>query len=177
MGFSLNIGKSKSKSSTSAASTSTTTAKKFDAGSKTVLDDLMTFLQGGLPAAGGQFSRENAITDSNALVKSLFDQFQTTALPQIAMGMQGAGVYNATAGQQLANDAFGKTTAAASQAVMQNIQSYAKLAQEDKNLTLNGLLNVLGLQKEAYGTQTTNEVGTSTTKNSGTAAGFGVTGK
>lgn len=159
-----------SKSSTKASTTTNTTVKKFDEQSKMVLDQLMQYLQGGLPNAGADFSRNNAIADSQNIVKSIFDQYKQTALPQIAMGMQGAGVYNATAGQSLANDAFGKATANASQAVLDNIIKYAGLKQQDQSLTLNGLLNTLQLQRDAY----SNTVETSTGKSSTGSVGFGI---
>lgn len=174
MGFSLNLGGSKGKESSTSSTNTTTTVKRFDEASKQVLDNLMNALASQLPASGAQFSRENAITDANTLVANIFDQYKTVALPQIAMGMQGAGVYNATAGQNLANEAFGKATSNAAQAVMENISKYAGLQQQEKTLTLSGLLQALGMQKEAF--STSNEVSTGTTSGKASGMKFGLGG-
>ncbi len=165
MGFGFSFGSGKNKSSSS--SSTTATVKRFDEASKAVLDNLTAFLSGNLPSAGKQFSRENAISDVQGIVSSIFDKYKTTALPQIAMGMQGAGVYGSTAGQNLANEAFGKATADSAAIVMDNIAKYATLAQQDQSMSLSGLLNALTLQKEAYQTSTEKSVGSASSKSSG----------
>ena len=165
MGFGFSFGSGKNKSTSS--SSTTATVKRFDDASKAVLDNLTSFLSTTLPSSGQQFSRENAVADAQGVIANIFNQYKTTALPQIAMGMQGAGVYNATAGQNLANEAFGKATSDSAAIVMDNISKYMNLAQQDKNMSLSALLNALTLQKEAYQTSTENSVGSATSKSHG----------
>lgn len=159
MAFSFNLGGGKSKTSASEQSTSTTT--KMDAASKKILDELTASLQGQLPLVGAEYSRDNAIKDSQGIIANIFNQFKTQDLPQIAGAMGAAGVYDSTAGQNLANEAFGKATANSAQAVLDNILKYAGLKQQDQQLTLSGLLQALTLQQGATSTTSTNSTGTS----------------
>lgn len=168
MAFSLSFGKSSSRASES--STSTTT--KMDAASKKILDELTASLQKQVPTAGAEFSRDNALADATGVVANIFNKYKQQALPQIANLMTDAGVYNATAGQNLANEAFGAATANASQAVLDNVLKYAGLKQQDQQLTLSGLLQALSLEQNAVSTTTGRSSGTS----SGTQFGGGLSG-
>ena len=168
MAFSLGFGKSK----TSASESSTSTTTKMDAASKKILDELTASLQKQVPTSGAEFSRDNAIADATGVVENIFTKYKQQALPQIANLMTDAGVYNATAGQNLANEAFGAATANASQVVLENVLKYAGLKQQDQQLTLSGLLQALSLQQNAVSTTTSKSQGTSSsTKFGGSLSG------
>lgn len=185
MGFSLSLGGNKSKSSSSSKSTSTTTGFTelfgMDAESKAALDEVLGTLMGRVagPTAGDpRYSKEAAISDSQALVASIFDKFQKTALPPI-FSMQGkAGAYNNTSAQLMANDAFAAANTQAAGTVLDTILNYAKLSQGQQAQDTEALLNVFGLQNKAYSKevidQTTKTVGSSKGKQSGMAIGASV---
>ena len=199
LGLTANYGKSKtsSQSTTNSSSTSKSTSLQEvvsgDVASKQSLDSLMKLLGvnasnvlGGNPDVSG-YTKSAAIADSQGLVKSIFDQYKQSDLPQIYQAQSSSGGYNSTAAQTLADNAFGQAVSKAQGAVLGNIKSYADITntieQTDATKTssiLGALLQSLGLQqsatKKATGSEDTVSTGTSTTRGSSSTKGFNVGG-
>ena len=170
MGLGFSLGGSSGKSSSQ--STTRQTVTRFDEQSKQILDSLTQFLQKSAQNPSQQYSRDNAIADTQGIVKGIFDQFSKVLLPQIAIGAQGAGVYNATGASNLANEGFAKATTDSASAVLNNITQYAQLANQDKSLNLSSLLGALQLQRDAFQTSLEKSTGSSTSK----GVGFSLSG-
>lgn len=107
------------------------------------LDELLKLLGGNAAGITQDFSKGAAIRDSAGLVQNIFDNYQKTALPTIFNAQTGAGAYNSTGAQLLANDAFAQTTNKAAGAVNQNILNYSAAYQQQ----MQPLLAALGVDK------------------------------
>lgn len=130
-----------------------------------------------------QYTKDQAIADSQGLVGQIFNQYSKTALPTIFSTQNSSGGYNSTSGQLLANDAFGKATADAASAVQQNIKDYAAIsnsntqtAQNQQSLDLTSLLAALGVAKGATQTSNTDVNTTTNTQTQQTSDNKGILG-
>lgn len=72
------------------------------------------------------YSRENAIADSQAGIQEIFRQFESTSLPQLYRNPRASGVFNDTSTQLLANDAFSSAVAKGQALQADNIMRYAQ---------------------------------------------------
>lgn len=170
MGFSLNLGGGKSKSSTS--SSSSTVATSMDAAAKAQLDELTSLLLGKVGAgADGAFSKESALKDVSGVVQGIFSEFRDTTLPQLFDASGSAGVFNSTALQRMADNAFGQAVGKAAGVTLDAIKSYAGIEQAQQGQQLEGLLQALGLQSNAYKTESS--TGSSFTKAKGSSFSLG----
>lgn len=122
----------------SQASTRRLTEQQYNELSRT-----MRTLQRDVDEFDQAYSKEAAIRDSKGLVADIFRQYRETDLPQILQSQSQAGVYSNTGTQMLANDAFARTTSAASSAVLQAIQNYAGIQTERRNVSQQALSTVL----------------------------------
>ena len=158
----------------------------FDEFSKKKLDTLLTTLTDAQGELGKDYTKNQAIMDSKGAIDNLFTKYKQEALPQIvAQGAQG-GVYNSTALQGLADNAFAATVAKGAELQQQTIKDYAAIGQTQQNLGIEAILAALGLEAKAFGTsaatgksstdtqsegtQTTNSVTTQKGKSSGMGA-------
>ena len=126
-----------------------TTTQRFDEQAKALLDALTNRAfdeQTGDPS----YTREKAIADAQGMIQNIFKEYQETALPEIYGAQRQTGAYNSTAGQMLANDAFGEAVSRSAQVVQKNIIDYAQLAQGERQLQSSILLDALKLQGSAY---------------------------
>ena len=96
------------------------------------------FLLGKLPSfdaqflsQSNQFSKPNAIMDAQGAIASIFRDYQNTALPEIYQAQNSSGGYNASTGQLLANDAFASANAKGAAVMLDTIQKYRTLQQND----------------------------------------------
>lgn len=96
------------------------------------------FLLGKLPSfdaqflsQSNQFSKPNAIMDAQGAIASIFRDYQNTALPEIYQAQNSSGGYNASTGQLLANDAFAAANAKGAAVMLDTIQKYRALQQND----------------------------------------------
>ena len=96
------------------------------------------FLLGKLPSfdaqflsQSNQFSKPNAIMDAQGAIASIFRDYQNTALPEIYQAQNSSGGYNASTGQLLANDAFAAANAKGAAVMLDTIQKYRTLQQND----------------------------------------------
>lgn len=203
MAISAGLGFGKEKSSSTTTGTTTTSGRTStvgleqltagDAASKAVLDTLTSLLggqagqvvsraaTGGAGAVAG-FTKEDAIADSQALVKNIFTQFQQEQLPQIFAAQGATGGYSSTAAFQLGNEAFGRATANAAGTVADMIKDYATISQAQQQVDassttnfLSTLLGAIGLQQSATKTSTSDvtEDYTETSKYNYTTSGKG----
>lgn len=191
MGFSIGIGGSKGKTSSttiqdllqqsmesSTAITSSDTSEvttALDAFSKQKLDTLLTTLTNAQGDLGKGFTKDQAILDSKGAIDNLFTQYKQEALPSIvAQGAQG-GVYNSTALQGLADNAFAATVAKGAEVQQQTIKDYAAIGQTAQNSGIEAILATLGLEAKAYGTSTGKGTSKTDTESQGTQTTHSVT--
>lgn len=187
--FSLGGSKSKSSSTTiqdllqqsTESSTANTTGSTseittaLDEFSKKKLDTLLTTLTDAQGELGKDYSKNQAILDSKGAVSSLFTQFKQEALPQIvAQGAQG-GVYNSTALQGMADNAFAATVAKGAEVQQQTIKDYAAIGQTQQNSGIEAIMAALGLEAKAYGTSNATGKSKTDTESSGTQTTHSVT--
>jgi len=128
---------------------------------------------GGLSATvEGQtaFDPAAAAASASGVVKSIFDAYQKTALPKIADMSNRGGSYDSTAHQLMANDAFAKATAEASDTVLRVVQDQQKFKLQQDMMQQDELMKALGLQAEVTQRQKTKSNSQSVGATSGAAA-------
>lgn len=76
------------------------------------------------------YNKGQAIADATGVVDAIFQNFQKQ-IPTIFSNQQGRGAFNSTATKGLVDQAQGEAVAKASQAVLDNIKSYAAIRQGD----------------------------------------------
>jgi len=74
-----------------------------------------------------EFSKENASSDITSSYDGIFREFRESELPIIYGKMCSTGMYNSTAAQMLANDAYARAVDKAGQAKHNAIKDYAQL--------------------------------------------------
>ncbi len=94
------------------------------------MDELLKLLGGNAGNIQQGFSKGAAQQDAMGMVQQIFDNYQKTALPTIFNAQTGAGAYNSTGGQLLANDAYAQTVNKAAGTVNQNVLNYAQAYQQ-----------------------------------------------
>lgn len=179
-GISLGLGGSKSqgtsssvtdtKSTTTLEGTTSTNIQRLDDNMQAILDAFTSQAFDDL-GEDSEYTRENAIADAQGTVNAIFRQFSEQALPEIFQAQGNTGAYNTSAGQMLANDAYGQAVASSAQVVMDNIATYAGLGQQERQTQLSALLNAFGVQVQAGEQQTTETDQTSTTDMESTTSG------
>lgn len=192
MAFGLNFGGSASKSDTKQNSSSTSTTTGSEATNQTTqridqstidsLTALFKNISGSLGQGNSELSKEQAITDTQGVVKNLFDSYSKTVLPQIMQKAFSSGGYSATAATLLANDAFAQTVNKSAEVQLGAISQYeaASSARDQvKNTSLATVLQTLLGSKEVSNlvsslNSTTNSSATSRTTGKSKGAGFGL---
>lgn len=170
MGLSFSFGSGKSKSSTSASSNTVVTA--MDAASKKQLDDLTGLLLGTVSGGpSGAYSKDAALKDVSGVVENIFSRFQSDTMPKLFDAAGSAGVFNSTALQRMANEAYGRAVGEASAVTMDAVKSYAGISQQQEATKLSALLEALGLQAGAFKTESS--TGSSFTRASGSSLSLG----
>lgn len=134
---------SNTRSSSEGSESSTTSTRRLSDGQVAELSRTMSRLQRDVDQFDKAYSKQAAIQDSKGLVADIFKQYRETDLPNILQAQSNAGAYSNTGSQLLANDAFARTTSAASSAVLQAIQSYAGIQAERRNVSSQALSTVL----------------------------------
>lgn len=99
--------------------------------SSVLLNAIQQYAKGPLAQSATQYGKQAAIADTQGVVRSIFNDFQNTALPAIYQSEIGSGGYNATTGQLLANDAFASTTNKAAATILDTIMKYRQTEQND----------------------------------------------
>lgn len=107
------------------------------------LDELLKLLGGNAGNVQQGFSKGAAQQDAMGMVQQIFDNYQKTALPAIYNAQTGAGAYNSTGGQLLANDAYAQTVNKAATMVNQNVVNYAQAYQQQ----MSPLMQLLSIDK------------------------------
>lgn len=165
----LGFGKNSGKSTSGTASSSNTVTTAFDEKSKAQLDKFLADLIGKHDSPLPGYDKQSAISDVKSNVDWIFQNYRESSLPQILAQGATAGVYNATGIQALANQAYGQAVGQAATLTHQAIKDYAEIALSDQQLNMQGILQALGLEKEAYSTQQTNATSSTTAKSNSTS--------
>jgi hypothetical protein len=184
LGFNRSRDKSTSDTTSTSRTTGTTALSAMTAQQRAQLDSALSALMGTElnTAEDERYSKDAAIADSQGIVSAIFDNFSKTVLPQIYTGMHKAGSYNSTGSQLLANDAYAQTAAKAAGLVMDNIQKYADIGMQNKQLNaenyrtnLTSLLGLFGVAENATKSETIDQTttGKSNTRASGTSTSVG----
>lgn len=131
--------------------------------------DRLTGQLSGIVSGRQPFDREAAAAQAQGVVKSIFDSYQKTALPQIAnMGNRG-GSYDSTSQQLMANDAFAQAVNKASETVLATVQKEQQFKMQQDQSDMQALLNALGLQAQVTQRSKTKATETTMGQTSGTA--------
>lgn len=77
------------------------------------------------------YGKQAAMMDAQGAIRSIFDEYSKTSLPNIYNPELGSGGYNSTTGQLLANDAFAATNTKAAALLLDTIQKYRGIEQKD----------------------------------------------
>ena len=80
------------------------------------------------------YGKGAAFADAQGAIRSIFDEYSKTTLPQIYQGELGSGGYNSTTSQLMANDAFAATNTKAAATLLDTIIKYRGLEQQDFNI-------------------------------------------
>lgn len=149
--------KSDTKQNSSSISTTTgnestnQTTQRLDQSTIDSLTALFKDISGSLGQGASSLSKEAAITDTQGVVKNLFDTYSKSVLPQIMQKAFSSGGYDATAATLLANDAFAQTVNKSAEVQLGTIGQYeaANTAREQlKNTSLATILQTLLGSKE-----------------------------
>ena len=93
------------------------------------------------------YSRANAINDTQGAIAEIFNQYKIKDLPEIFSSMVSSGGYNSTSHQLMANEAFANATAKGAALRSQAILNYA----EARNKQLAPLVSLLNADRENFG--------------------------
>lgn len=74
-----------------------------------------------------EFSKSTAMSDSDSLMAAIFEEYRESDLPKIYSRDCQAGVYNSTASQLLANDAYSRKVADAAKVRLDTVRNYADI--------------------------------------------------
>lgn len=166
---------SSTSSSTGRERTSTQTRRLSDQ-QYMELSSTLRQLQGNVEDEDIAYSKDQAIKDSKGLIDNIFAEYRDQDLPQILEKQGSTGAYSSTGTQLLANDAYARTTAKASSAVLGAIASYADIQNQKRATSTNALSSVLsGLLAAREDTNTQSVFSTSSksrSKGSSVNAGF-----
>lgn len=178
MSFSIGGGRgsSSSRSTTTGSESGRSTTTRLDQDQLDLVQQLTSLLAGNLQGGGTQFSANQARQDVQGSIENLYRTYSESVLPQIFSTQAGAGAYNSSTAQLLANDAFARTTAEAGALELQAITDYAQLGQQQQNITLQGLQALLNAQLQARETQEYSSSFTSTTRSRGSGSSFNLSG-
>lgn len=103
-------------------------------GSEELLRAIRQYSAQNLSTSQSEYSKQQAIADSQSIVAGLFNTYRNTDLPQIYSAESSSGGYNNTTSQLLANDAYASTLTKASGLILDTIQKYRGLQQQDYNV-------------------------------------------
>ena len=171
---------SSTKSSSTGKERTNTSVKRLSDEQYMELSRTLREMQGQVEEEDAAFSKGQAIKDSKGLVDNIFAEYRDQDLPQILEKQGATGAYSSTGTQLLANDAYARTTAKASSAVLGAIASYADIQNQKRNTSANALSSVLsGLLAAREDTATTSVFSTdSRSKSKGqthkVSAGFSI---
>lgn len=112
----------------------TTTTTSGNPQTQALLEQLAASLTG--TANSGDFSKDAAFSDTDALVQQLMKTFQENALPSIYQQQSNTGGYNSTTGKLLANDAMARAIAQASAAKVDNAAKYAAIQNQQASTAI-----------------------------------------
>lgn len=84
-----------------------------------------------LAQSNALYGKQAAMTDAQGAIRSIFDEYSKTSLPQIYQAELGSGGYNSTSGQLLANDAFASANTKAASVLLDTIMKYRGIEQKD----------------------------------------------
>lgn len=146
-----NYSSGSSNSTTSGQESGVQTTTRLDANTLAAVQALLGTATKDASAAGGQYSKDQAVADSQGLVANLFKQYSQVALPQILSKQGATQGYDSTTAQLLANDAFSSTIAKAADVQAGMISSYAATESTKKkvaNESIATLLQTLLASKE-----------------------------
>lgn len=99
------------------------------------IEQLLAVLTG--RATSGDYSKDAAFADSDAILAQIFRDFSEGTLPKIYQAASGTGGYNSSTAQLLANDAFARTVAAGQQAKLKAASDYAAAEAAKANAAVN----------------------------------------
>jgi hypothetical protein len=94
-------------------------------------DDLMSFVEPELKTSPYIYNKNQAITDTNAVVDNIFERFKIDKLPQIYQVQNVVNCYNNTTAQLMANDAYARTVSESAEVQFQAILKYAQVRASD----------------------------------------------
>lgn len=100
-------------------------------GKNELLAAIQQYQNTNLAESNNLYGKQAAMTDVQGAIRSLFDEYSKTSLPQIYQAELGSGGYNSTTGQLLANDAFATTNTKAAALLLDTIQKYRGIEQKD----------------------------------------------
>ena len=164
---------------TKSSGTSQGTSTQYKNSSLTLMDKLskqqLDKLTGGLSdkvANQTAFDPTSATASAQGVVKSIFDAYQKTALPQIANMSNRGGSYDNTTHQLVENDAYAQAVNKASSTVLSTVQQAQHDKQQADQFDMTALLQTLGLQSQV----TQKSKSKATEIDSGTTSGTSMTG-
>lgn len=134
---------SKTDSSSQGRESTSSSVRRLDDQTYQELQRTLRRMQAGAEEEDPRYSKQAAINDTKGIVDSIFADYADTALPQILERQGQSGGYSSTGTQLLANDAYSRTTAKASEVVLQAIQGYAATQNEKRQTSIQGLGTVL----------------------------------
>lgn len=138
-------------------------------GQQTQLDQLLTMLLGSaLTPDKTTFSKDAAIHDSQGAIADIFRQFQQLVIPQNANAQNQSGGYNSTAVNQLNSQGYSDAVSKAGALVLDTINKYATLGQNQQQLDINSILNAFQIARGATEKKTGNIKTTGTSQETGT---------
>lgn len=140
---SSSFSNSSTTSNTTGRERSSTQTKRLTDAQYMELSRTMRELQGDVESEDIAYSKDQAVKDSKGLVDNIFAEYRDQDLPQILEKQGATGAYSSTGTQLLANDAYARTTAKASSAVLGAIASYADIQNQKRATSTNALSSVL----------------------------------
>jgi hypothetical protein len=103
----------------------------------------MSITEGIATSALANYSKDQAKADALANMQQIFRDYRETELPKVYAGQGGAGLYNTTTGQLMANDAFARATDLANSRIL----DYTKVYNTALNNDIGSFISALNVNK------------------------------
>lgn len=134
---------SSGRSSTSSSSSTSFDIKNMTPEGFAAMLKALSLTQGIADAALTNYSKDQAKADALANMNQIFRDYRETELPKVFTGQAGAGLYNSTTGQLMANDAYARATDLANARILE----YTKVYNSALNNDIGTFLSALNVNK------------------------------
>lgn len=125
------------------------------------------------------YNRDQALSDAELAMAQIFREYRESELPKVFVAQAGAGLYNSTTGQLMANDAYARAVDLANARRLEFLKTYSQMMNDGVSMFLRAIDLNKGSVKQGSestsGGSSTSSTSTSVTNSSSTSQTKGTT--